>query len=269
MPRTVRRVRNPSKRRANRRVRRAAKRPSRIPRGMSLQRQSASIVESVEFTDMNPAVTYGYQFHLFQFQRASRLAPLFKFYKATRVEWIIEPLYNTFQDGTTGGEVSVPYLYQLMNRTGDTVGQNLTDIQAAGARPYKLVATKVVSYKPNWLLSGLTMFTNGPGGELVKPSAQGMKPSYDWLPCPNQNVTDAQLIIGQSPDIGATYPINSTVSGNNVPYFGHTVRIDQAVSTDVQQACARILCRVHWIFKEPHATFYEAVTPAVPKNLSA
>lgn len=252
-----------SKKRANRRVRRAAMRKQRVPRTMALQSQSASIVETVQFTDIDPSVTYNFQFHLYQFQRASRLAPLFKFYKAAKVEWELTPLYNTFQDGTTGGEVSVPYMYQLMNRTGDLVGQNLADIQATGARPFKLVATSIKSYKPNWLLAGLSMFQNGPSGSLVTPSTQGMKPSYDWLPCPNQNVVNAQLQIGQSPDIAATYTVNSTVAANNTPYFGHTLRVDQAVTTGVLQAVARLTCRVHWVFKQPHATFYESPSPNV------
>lgn len=247
-----------SNKRKNRRIKRQAKRKSRIPKSMPLQRQTASIIETYEFEDLRPQLTYNFQFNLYQFQRASRLAPLFKFYKAAKVEWTIEPLYNTFQDGTVGNEVTVPYIYTFMNRTGDLVGQNLADVQAMGVRPVKLVATNIKSYRPNWLLSGLTMFSVGSNGSIDASSAQGMKPSYDWLPCPNQNVVNAQLQIAQADGMNPLYPINSSIAANNVPYFGHAVRVDQFVSSGVLQPVARVVCRVHWIFKEPHATFFES-----------
>jgi len=261
-----------------RKVRRAARRggrKSKVPSSLSLfndKGQMARIKETVEFVDLSPNLGYNFNFNLSQFRRASTLAPSFKFYKATLVEWTIEPLYNTFQDGTTGGEVTVPYIYMTMNRTQDSTGIGLSDIQAMGAKPKKLTSKMVIKYKPNWCSPGLGQYTIQPalvGDPVINIRQQGLKAQYSMLACPDSN-PGQNIASNFSPQPPPNLPINTgnaEVNANQVVYNGHTVWVDQEIPTGVLQSVARVTCTVHWSFKDPHCTYlddnrYVTVVPA-------
>jgi len=280
----VRRRRN-LKQRKHRKVRKHARRGKRsgIPRGMPDAGQMARIKETVSFTDLNPNLSYGFVFNLSQFRRASALAPNFKFYKATMVEWTIEPLYNTFQDGTSGSEITIPYLFMTMNRTQDKVGLYFADYQAMGCKPQKLNSTKTIKYRPNWCSPGLQQMAyvaddasgNPTGRKLVEIDSAGLRTNYEWLECPNydpeinNNPTFNIPLIAPSTD----YPpgisvIPSANISNQVVYNGHNLWVDQLVTTGVLQAVARVTCTVHWSFKGPHRAYetYQAPTNILPKT---
>lgn len=263
-----------------RKVRRAARRGgrrSRVPRSLSLfndKGQMARIKETVEFIDLSPNLGYNFNFNLSQFRRASTLAPSFKFYKATLVEWTIEPLYNTFQDGTTGGEVTVPYIYMTMNRTQDSTGIGLSDIQAMGAKPKKLTSKMVIKYKPNWCSPGLTQYKVNPYPGLQLPvvdiRSQGLQAQYTKLACPDTN-PGQNLESNITPAYpGGLNPANTgmaPVITNQVVYNGHTVWIDQEIPTGTLQSVARVTCTVHWSFSDPHCTYLDdAYVNVVPAN---
>jgi len=238
--------------------------------------QTARIKETVEFTDINPGLGYDFVFNLSQFRRASALAPNFKWYKATSVEWTIEPLYNTFQDGTTGAEVSVPYMYMTMNRTQDSLLLGLADLQGMGAKPKKLVAKTVIKYKPNWCSPGLQQLArfvdpqSPTGYTLAEVDSAGLKAQYSYLQCPNK---DSQ--IDNNPQFSVpiiapstTYPpglsvVQAAILTNQVVYNGHTLYVDQKVPTGLLQPVARITCTVHWHFKGPHF-----IAPAQPGKVN-
>ncbi|UAU47016.1 Cap [Chicken proventriculitis-associated circular virus 23] len=260
-----------------RRVGRLA-RKSRVPRGvrgMNDHGQMARIKETVSYIDVVPNTGYNFNFNLSQYRRAMQLAPNFKFYKPTKVTWTIEPLYNTFQDGNAGTEITVPYLYMTMNRTQDTTGLSLEDIQAMGAKPQKLINKKVISYRPNWCVPGLTTYANGtfntPTGTanaIIRQTHLGMKAVYDWVPSPVQvpaNPSDANepnYIVPALPFNTGQDGMNA-VNANQVIYNGHTIWIEQLGST---QRCARVVATVHWSFKGPHCTYleegYTNITPS-------
>ncbi len=254
-------------------------RKSRVPRGvrgMNDFGQMARIKETVAYIDVLPNTGYNFNFNISQYRRALQLAPNFKWYKPTKVEWSIEPLYNTFQDGNAGTEITVPYLYMTMNRTQDSTGLSLDDIQAMGAKPQKLVNRKVISYRPNWCSPGLNTYANsvfntpsGTANALVRFTNMGLRANYDWVASP--------VAVNSPPDTALTpdyivpsLPINSGQDGMNavnnsqVIYNGHTIWIEQLGST---QRCARVTATVHWAFKDPHCTYldegYTQITPAV------
>jgi len=258
----------PVRRRAPRRVRKFKRRlarkanpPRAMTGGTNDGNQLARIKETVEFVDLNPNLGYNFNFNLSQFRRASALAPNFKFYKASMVEWGIEPLYNTFQDGTTGGEVTIPYMYITMNRTQDSTGINLQDIQAMGAKPKKLVGKQIIKYKPNWCSPGLIAANIGQG-QLAQ---VGLQKQFAYLACPD---TDVGLNVAQGfapATAPLQFPTNATVFANTVVYNGHTIWVDQEIPTGVLQPVARVTCTVHWEFKGPHYTAspetYQTVVP--------
>jgi len=236
---------------------------SRVPRGvrggLNDFGQMATIKETVAFQDLDPNLGYNFNFNLSQFVRASALAPNFKFYKAKSVEWCIEPLYNTFQDGTTGGEVTIPYMYLTMNRTQDSTGINLPDIQAMGAKPQKLVGRKVIRYVPNWCSPGLiaVQFLGPSGGNAQ--STYGLQKQFSYLACPDTNLgmnNGSAFIPSSAPN--QNIPFSNapamTMFANKVVYNGHTVWVDQEVATGTLQPVARVTCTVTWHFKDPHYT---------------
>lgn len=251
-------------------------RKSRVPRGvrgMNDFGQMARIKETVAYIDVLPNTGYNFNFNISQYRRALQLAPNFKWYKPTKVEWSIEPLYNTFQDGNAGTEITVPYLYMTMNRTQDSTGLSLDDIQAMGAKPQKLVNRKVISYRPNWCSPGLNTYaTQDVGGgvnALIRFTNMGLRANYDWVASPVQVNSPPDTALDPS-YIVPSLPINSGQDGMNavntsqVIYNGHTIWIEQLGST---QRCARVTATVHWAFKDPHCTYldegYTQITPAV------
>lgn len=243
--------------------------------------QMAVIKETVEFVDIDPAVNYGLNFNLSQFRRASQLAPNFKFYKATHVEWTLEPLYNTFQDGTTGGEVTMPYIYMTMNRTQDSAVLNLADYQQMGAKPKKLTSKMVTKYKPNWCSPGLQQLAryrdpDSPTGfGLAEVTSAGLRTNYGWLESPNADSgidNNPQFNVPQIAP-STVYPpgitvVQAAVLTNQVVYNGHSIFVDQAVSTGVLQPVARLTATVTWHFKGPHKVHYTqpgVAFPVMPK----
>lgn len=237
--------------------------------------QMARIRETVEFEDLTADAVTNFVFNLSQFQRASALAPSFKWYKAAKVEWNMDPLYNTFQDGPTAA--SVPYLYTVMNRTQDTAGLNVQDFQAMGAKPKKFVGQHKLTYKPNWCSQGigLTLITSGSAGSVSSPVlATGLKQESAWLMSPDgnsgPNTTQSTSTAFYSPNPtppGTLSPAPFRTITNQVVYNGHAIFVDQllpVVGTNVP--IARVTCTVTWLFKDPNCTY--AAPPgveAVPK----
>lgn len=247
----------------------------RIPKSLGVSNdfgQMARIKETIEFTDINPTLNYNFVFSLAQFARASVLAPSFKWYKATMVEWTIEPLYNTFQDGTAGTEVSVPYYYTVMNRTQDKSALNLDDYQAQGSKPKKLVAKTTIKYRPNWCSGGLSAYyfnNNGTMAPLQYTYAQtpmlGLQQQYGWLASPHtildQNETSVINPIQPDGDLAPPGSLLPPLTGmnpvyaNKVVYNGFSMLVDQSVPTGTLQPVARVVCTVHWAFKGPQCNY--------------
>jgi len=247
-----------------------------IPRQINDHGQMARIKETVEFVDMDPNLGYNFVFNLSQFRRASQLAPNFKWYKPLSVEWTVEPLYNTFQDGTTGAEVTIPYMYLTMNRTQDQTGIQLADIQAMGAKPIKLTSKQVIKYTPNWCSPGLNTYANqniSGVNAIIRLTNLGLKAQYAYCASPSALPTNASAqnvpsyIVPGSP-AGFGQDGTNAINASQVVFNGHTVWVDQEVPSGTLQPVARVTCTVTWHFKDPHCTYlvdpetYKTVVPA-------
>lgn len=231
----------------------------RIPRsvgGTNDRGQVARIKETLEFTDIFPNTSYNFNFNLSQFARASALAPLFKWYKASYVEWRIEPTYNTFQESAT--PVSMPYIYVTMNRTQDNTGINLQDIQAMGAKGHVLTKLKKISYKPNWCSSGLNVLHFNSASAVDNMATLGLKAQYGYLACPDTNAYPAGRGFNvANPTDPASLLVPVGVIANQAVYNGHSIIVDQEFGANL--TIARVTCTVHWDFKDPHYTFKRCV----------
>jgi len=250
------------KRRGARKARLYRKMPAVATAGKG---QMARIVETLEFADLTVKDSYQNIFSLSQFPRACAVAASFQYYKAAKVVWSYEPCYNTFQSGNVA--TSKPYLYIVMNRTqNQNNASTLTQLQACGARPVALVATKKITYKPNWCSPGLTAVNPGPTqGDNVYYS-QGLQAQYGWLASAGQVLS---LQTGGPAGSGALFnppainpnsfrPINQSLDvtnsnniilSNTAVYNGHTSFVDQEYQGAEGQVIARLTCTVTWLFK--------------------
>ena len=246
-----------------RRVRRAPKRRvakrkgHRRGRAPTSSKQMARITETIEYKNLDPNQVLSCSFNLNQFQRARTLATNFRWYKATHVTWTLEPQFTTYQSGA--GFSSVPYLYQVMNRTQDADGRlTLSDMLTMGARPKKLTSVIKTSYRPNWCSPGLltqnVVAGAGFGGLLNNIFMNGVKPEFGWLQAPN-DLPAAPIGINppQNLMLGQTTSSANTIV-RNVPsaclYNGHQYYIEQnTFASSVNNY--KVTCRVQWSFKDP------------------
>lgn len=262
----VARRRRALKRVARRKSKRSGKKLS-VPKGItSTPRQYCTVTETIQVQDIVPGVQGLASFNLMQFQRARFMALAFRHYKAAKCTWSYEPLFNTFANDTAGNNDTVPYLYSVMNRTGDGVLPNsLAAFQAMGARPIKFLRKHNITYRPNWNTPGLPFDVNGTQFML------GSKLEYGWIdsspynsrinvptgnPFTQQNVsglfipaTNTQLPADVAAPSGTV--TTTTSASYSVEYNGHDVVFDQYVTAGAEQKIGRLTLTVEWHFKTP------------------
>jgi hypothetical protein len=234
-------------------------RKSRIPRSLT-PHQSATIVETVQYSSLNSNSVLGAVFSLRDFPRASVVAPNFKFVKPKLVEWTFEPLYNVFQEASSGGTYAptIPYMYTVMNRTQDASIGGLRDFQAQGAKPRKFTTKVVIRYKPNWCSAGLLQTNIVSPGVVNNVTSQGLKCEYGYTKCPTVlypgGVPPTSFPIDTNVPLPADFSNPDTVQGsitnNSMLYNGHLVYFDTQSSGNQPNVC-RVTATVHWHFKGP------------------
>lgn len=237
-------------------------------------KQYAHIRESIEWQNIQSNSIYNNCFVLAEFERANRLATNFKYYRAQRVTWTYEPMYNTYPTSVNAGAPGIPYLYLTMNRSQDSQLQGLTspsNLLAQGAKPKKLAKVITVSYTPNWNSPGL-IGQNVSNGNVINVTQCGAKVEYGWIPAPNVatpfSSNRAQGIIPQMnlPNFnisgdsisgpGGIGNNAATLVTNGVTYMGHYIFIEQ-LNRPSNTLC-KVTCTVDWVFKDPN---YVLATP--------
>lgn len=236
------------RKRAIKRTGAGAKRRHRVPRSLNPQNQHATSIETINLITLTDNSLYQHSFSLGQFPRSSAISACYKWCRPVEVVWEYTPLYNTFQEVTSGGAgATVPLFFSYMNRTGNysavppTIQEQLEWILSTGTRPRTFNKKITIKYRPNWLSSGLltaSSNTNGVQG-LV---SMGAKAEFGWVPCPDQipiAVADRSLglyVPSQvyrpdtvQADVSGALPDPVDVSTNGVNYQGHYTYIRQAV----------------------------------------
>lgn len=221
--------------------------------GIKTSQQNATIIETIEYNDLSANSVEYYGFNLSEFPRAAAVATNFEMYKAEKVVWTYEPLYNTYQD-TVGG-LSKPYVYIAMNRRQRLMNHpTLANVQAMGSRGVPLTSKRIVSYRPNWLSPGLTALPPGPNTNTY---TQGTRAQYSWL----MTSPGTTQVIPSDPAV----PFSPGLAPNFALYNGHITYADQAVAEGTgHPRVARVTCTVHWRFKG--AVFDVAASAAVDSS---
>lgn len=275
------------RRRAAKRARRVGRkgRKPRVPRPVSMnpQNQFATSLETINFASITDNSLYQHSFNLGQFPRSSAIAACYKWCRPVEVCYEYTPLYNTFQESTSGGAgVTVPLFFSYMNRTGDTrvpstPAKQLAWIQSTGTRARTFNKKIVLKYKPNWLSSGLLTYADDTSTNHVnRLITMGAKAEFGWIPCPSaipQAVTEAGAYALEVPvqaykpdaipaDLGgleattgstAVAPVGIITNGVN--YQGHYTYIRQAVE-GTTRGVAELRITVKWEFKNPMPQYY-------------
>ena len=233
---------------------RRPKRPAKKLRKSKSVAQYATIQETIKFEDLTSSTNLALVFNLSQFARASELARNFRWYKAAKVSWTLEPLFNSFID-TSATTDTIPYLYKLMDRTQDNLSMTLADFQASGAKPSKLTSKKVLTYVPNWCSPGLTSYLSTPTNPLSGINSQGLKAEFAYLASPDDSNLAADIPQYMTPldTRDPTIPTNTAmvaINVNQVTYNGMDIYIDQATNQG-EPIVARLIATVTWLFKDP------------------
>lgn len=232
---------------------------ARPRKGLGHLGQMARIQETVEFQDITADRVQGLNFSLFQFRRASTLAVNFRWYKAAKVVWTIDPIFNLFAEGGPGSP-GMPYIYNRMNRTQDGFNYTIANLQAMGAKPVKFNRQIKYTYKPNWCSPGLLTYqVDQSTSNLRQIIQQGLQSQYGWLNSPGALPTGTadtdiqqQLMQGnvKPPPFPNLAGINGTET-NSCLYNGNDIFIDQ-LNPQNGVTIARVTCTVHWEFKDPN-----------------
>jgi len=237
-------------------VRRATRRPRRkmrkvprrkMQRGIKRQVNIATITETRSLGVFTPG-DYNQDFGLYQFPRALALSQSFKYFRPRSVEWVYNNEYNTYQDGDTGVTPTIPYVWKIMNRTGDQTVWSAAQYEQMGVVKAKFTKPLVIKYKPNLVQSvqvqptGSIPVTGYPPAAAAKFFSVGSRPLFNqWIATTIHSI-DTQL-----------NDINPDLLYQNSPYpnfHGHSVRFDQVV-TGVSERLGTLECRVVWEFKDP------------------
>lgn len=228
MKKNYRRRRAPAVRRAVR----SRQGPSKSIRPINV----ATITETREAQAIAVNTCYNEQFNIAEFPRALETAKSFKFYRATRVEYIYTPEYNVFSESSGSTK---PYLRYIMNRTGDQTTLNAGDLENMGAKPLSFSSSKVIAYKPNLAQTIGVFSTSGNTQDQL-----GLEPKYDaWL-ATKFLVNQLAPAAGVSPSATAMY---------NCPYYlGHYVIISADAIEKPQVGTLEI--HVQWEFKDPQVS---------------
>ena len=234
--------------RSGRRMRRARRRAGRLARlkrnpqqtsGNIRTKQYARCVEVVPFSQPTANSDVNYQFNISQFDRAKAIAQNFKFYRAKRVVWTMLPEYNVFQSGA--GQVSLPTIAVIMNRTGDNTAWTQAEYDAQGAVPKTFSKKRLIAYKPN-LVQPFNVAINVTTLGLPTTGTVGNTPVYDkWIG------TGSYLV--DNPNVGTGVALS--IRGDVTPYYGHAIYWAATSTAPSEPALATIFCEVEWEFKDP------------------
>lgn len=254
-----------------RKPRRGGQRPQRRLRISRMPRTAGAgqYTSLIETADFGPALGNAGNLHTFclgQFPRSQLIAAQFQYYKAAKVVWQYEPLFNVF--GEAAGATTKPYVYTQMNRGQNVLVASLANIQAVGARPVPFIKKFEMKYTPNWCTPGLVSYitTTGQTG-ATSVINQGVQPCYKWLNTPDtyrtnvsgpgfwNGVVPTQAKDNEVRNLNDSVQINNNNSSsfiqsmeNNVMYNGHNIWFEQFGAIE-NVPIARVTCTVHWLFK--------------------
>lgn len=227
-----------------------AKRTKRMPRKPTKSATAAYTVETIQFQDigLNSGAAYDFNFSIQQFPRATDMQPHFRYYRAAKVTWTYEAQYNMYPPVALSSSATivanpgdtVPQLFWKMDRLGQAPFRSVSQMQDAGAKPIPLSRKKIISYVPN-----VRRLDIDP--DAFQPTAVA---GVSLFQSPDLN----QLRFKSAPWIATDNDTKLTDEGgiNQANWYGHQAVISQQnASPNGPNVLSRVVCTVHWQFKDP------------------
>lgn len=181
----------------------------------SNQPEWATMSETKEFIPGSGlAVNSIYNFsdlQLAQFPRASTVAEGYQQFRITRVKFQVTPLLDTF---AAGGATQVPYLYWVINRTGQNyAGLNKAWFVSNGAKPLRFDdKTITIQYAPAVVLDAVEAATPGAGNQA------NVSKTKVWLSCNKEAFTGNPFAPSQTSHCGHFMTVQSENSTQEMSY---------------------------------------------------
>lgn len=225
------------KRPAARKAKKAPRRGNLRRRGFN-QPEQASLTEVVSLPLLSANQNYSsYNLALSNFARAQNIAKGYQYYRIKRVTLVIKATQDTF---VVGGN-SVPYLYYMIDRTGQfRNGFTLEQLKAMGAKPRRVDdKTIIFSYTPSVLTE-------------TYDNTAGANPAVQYKMCPWLPTKDTA-------QVGIWNP-------NTTDHFGIVWRFVQEITTGSASAFS-VERRVEIQFKKPSVPTTAPTEQDVPSNV--
>ena len=158
-------------------------------------------------------------------------AQYFQWYRITKVEYIYQPLSNTFQEGGSSTNPSMIQMYKMMNRNGYMSVSSLVQLEAMGAKAHAFTKNKTIKYRPNNLVN--MVYNNPADSSPTAVNKPGFGEStYKWIACQN-------------------YGSGGIADALKVPYYGHSVYFFQQNAPSNPQFVCNLQARITIEYKEP------------------
>lgn len=155
-----------------------------------------------------------YKIQLANCPRAVNVAKSYQYFRIKKVHFKFSPLFDTFQNGASGGNTSIPHLYCMIDRTKNLFQSNsVEDLRKLGAKPRRLDDKMLqFSFAPSVLNAA---FDGHP------PAGQTTTQFVQYKVSPWLNTRDNETIGVWNPDstdhLGMVW-IAENSGGNNIPY---------------------------------------------------
>ena len=245
---------------------RAIKRKSGFRKAVNRKRKSSSTtvskqhaisIESYEVEDLQAGTSYSSPLDMSYFPRSQQIGMNYQEYKISNLEFLFEPLYNTFQEASTGtGAVTIPQMLWYLDRVGQSTSWSKAQLEAMGVKPRKFTSNMKFHYKPNTLV--LTQNNVG----LPQPALNGQiqTPSNTvWLPAQSSQVQMNKWFSTQYDCGGAP----GAILFQPTAWWGCHFYIDQDIN-DAPQVVGRLTVRATIEFRGPNITINPvSATPAL------
>jgi len=190
-------------------------RKARSKRGTGNQPEWATMSETKEFlpaTGLSIGTIYNFSdVQLAQFTRAATVAEGYQEFRITKLTYVIQPLLDTF---SSAGATQVPYLYWVINRTGQNyAGLNKAWFLANGAKPVRFDDKNItISYAPSVILDATEAAAPGVGNQA------NLAKRKQWLSCNKEAFTGNPYAPSQTSHCGHFQYILSEGSAQEMTY---------------------------------------------------
>lgn len=168
--------------------------------------------ETINLMDTNQMYRL-YKLQLDTHPRAVDVAKAYQLYRIAKVTVRLSPLYDTFQNASSGGNTSVPYAYFMIDRTRALEDvNNVATLKRLGATARRL-DDKVIeySYKPNVLMPTLDQLVTPPVDDTFFFTQYKVAP---WLSTRKGGASD---IIDSTDHLGLVWGVQNS-GGLTIPY---------------------------------------------------